>query len=88
MHAAKRGTMNSFLVSLVLVPLTVQAAMAEEKKQVVQGEDLVVTATRTQERPIDVPVTTQVITKEEIELSGVTDVGDLVGKYVTGHYHK
>lgn len=51
-------------------------------------DDLVVTATRIEERVIDVPVTTQVITAEQIELSGVTTVGDLIAKYVTGHYQK
>ncbi len=88
MYAAKQLKMKPLLVSVALVPMVVLTAVAEEKKQVVKGEDMVVTSTRTQERPIDVPVTTQVITSEEIELSGVTDVGDLVGKYVTGHYHK
>ena len=72
---------------LVLLPTFVVAAQAMDNKNV-QADDMVVTATRTAERPIDVPVTTQVISKEAIEMSGVSDVGDLIGKYVTGHYHK
>jgi vitamin B12 transporter len=51
-------------------------------------EEMVVTATRTTERPMDVPVSTEVITREKIEMSGATHVGDLIGKYITGHYHK
>jgi vitamin B12 transporter len=51
-------------------------------------DDMVVTATRTQERAIDVPVTTEVITLDKIEMSGARDVGDLIGKYITGHFHR
>jgi vitamin B12 transporter len=55
---------------------------------VLKLEEVVVTATRTEENVRDVPVPVQIITTEEIEESGATNVGDLIGKYVTGHYHK
>ncbi len=51
-------------------------------------EEVVVTATRTEERPIDVPVSMDIISEEQIEMAGVTNVGDLIGKYITGHYHR
>ena len=68
------------LLSLAALP-----AVAADNQKV---DDMVITASRSEERAIDVPMTTQVITKEMIELSGVTDLGDLIGKYVTGHLHK
>lgn len=88
MRAAGCIQVDKLLFALALLPIIVMPAVAEEKKQTMKADEMVVTATRTEERPIDVPVTTQVITREAIEMSGVTDVGDLVGKYVTGHYHK
>lgn len=51
-------------------------------------DEMVVTGTRTEQRAVDTPVTTQVITREQIELSGVTDLGNLIGKFVTGHSQK
>lgn len=88
MHLMKQIRIDRWLVALALLPLVATTAAAKDKKQAVTGEDMVVTATRTEERPIDIPVTTQVITRKSIEMSGATDVGDLIGKYVTGHYHK
>lgn len=80
--------LDKLLFAFALVPIVIASAQAEEQKQVVKGQELVVTATRTEERPIDIPVTTEVITRDKIEMSGASDVGDLLGKYVTGHYHK
>ncbi|WP_028317872.1 TonB-dependent receptor plug domain-containing protein [Desulfobulbus elongatus] len=88
MYPTKQVKIDRLVYALALVPLLAVPAAAEGKKQTVKGDDMIVTATRTEERSIDVPVTTQVITRETIEMSGVADVGDLVGKYVTGHYHK
>lgn len=88
MHPMKQMKMDHFLFALALVPLMVMPALAKEKKQTLEADKMVVTASRTGERAIDVPIETQVITREKIEMSGATDVGDLIGKYVTGHYHK
>lgn len=63
-----------------------EADSSKDQSATVDG--MVVTATRTKERAIDVPVDTQVITPAQIEMSGAMDIGDLIGKYVTGHYHK
>jgi vitamin B12 transporter len=49
---------------------------------------MVVTATRTEERPIDVPIHTEVITREMIEQSAATHLGDLLSRYITGRYNK
>ena len=76
------------LVLPLLVSLCTPSFAQEEKTNTQSMDDLVVTGTRTQERAIDVPVSTQVIGREQIEMSGALDIGDLVGKYVTGHYHK
>ncbi len=76
------------LVSALLLTTGLPAAAekAEDKKTTM--DDTVATAMRIQERPVDVPVVTEVITQEKIEMSGVTHIGDLIGKYITGHYHK
>lgn len=63
-------------------------AFAEEAKDQQTVDDMVVTGTRTVERPIDVPVTIEIINRDKIEMSGATHIGDLIGKYITGHYHK
>lgn len=87
MNTRNKMKIDHVLFALALTPFLALPAKAEEQ-QVQSGSEMVVTATRTEERSIDVPITTQVITRERIEMSGVTDVGDLIGKYVTGHYHK
>lgn len=73
------------LVALAITPLAALPVAAEEQQTV---DDMVVTASRTEERSIDVPITTEVITRDMIEMSGALDLGDLIGKYITGHYNK
>lgn len=51
-------------------------------------DEVVVTATRIERRPIDVPITTEIISQEDIQLSGATDMGELLGKHITGHLHR
>ena len=74
------------VLAILLVACPPGFAQATEDTQSV--DEMVVTATRTEERAIDVPVTTQVIGRKQIEMSGAVDIGDLIGKYVTGHFHK
>lgn len=92
MKTNKRGGMKVLWLTMILLlaaGLSVSADEAGEKAVEEEPEtQMVVTATRTEERPIDVPVNTEVITREMIELSGALTVGDVVGKYITGHYHK
>lgn len=71
----------------VLLPLGQPIFAAESGKKATM-DDVVVTGTRTEERAIDVPVKTEVITREKIEMSGALDLGDLIAKYVPGHFKK
>lgn len=65
-----------FTLSLLLIaPALMASADTSRNKQ--KMDDLVVTGTRTEERAIDVPVTTEIITAQDIEMSGVTEIGDL-----------
>ena len=83
---------------LTLIPGTGAVAASEMDKGVSNkdqkkmsrqvADEMVVTASRTEKRSIDVPVTTEIVTREDIELAGVTDLGDLISKHVTGHFHK
>ena len=83
------ATVLSVCISIctLLCPGLSQGDMSMDET-VLKLEEVVVTATRTEENVRDVPVPVQIITTEEIEESGATNVGDLIGKYVTGHYHK
>ena len=82
------GQIATVTTVITLSGFSSQAFAAKEVKKEQHSDDMVVTATRTEERVIDVPVITEVITREKIEMSGATHVGDLIGKYITGHYHK
>ncbi len=88
MKSMRRIRCEQFLFAMALLPLTQVPALAAEQADAQAVEDMVVTASRTEERSIDVPITTEVITRDQIEMSGVNDIGDLIGKYITGHYHK
>lgn len=79
---------RSPVFTLALMLAIVPPAFAEESEVTGTMDEIVVTATRIETPLIDVPVTTQVIAQEEIELSGATHLGDLIGTYITGHYHK
>lgn len=87
MDKRNKVRIDHVLFILALTPFLALPAMAEEQ-QMQSGGEIVVTASRMEERPIDVPITIQVITRDQIEMSGVRDVGDLIGKYITGHFHK
>jgi vitamin B12 transporter len=73
-------------IPLTLAPLTNAQDFQNTDKPAM--EDMVVTATRTEERPIDVPVNTEVITREMIDRSAATHLGDLLSRYITGRYVK
>ncbi len=77
-----------FTCVLALSQLFAPPLFAEESTESQSMDDVVVTGTRTKERAIDVPVKTEVITREKIEMSGALDLGDLIAKYIPGHYHK
>ncbi len=80
-------------VILLMLAMTVMlgataTVLAEDNSEAQSLDEMVVTATRSSERKLDVPVITEVITREKIEMSGTTHLGDLLAKYVTGHYQK
>ena len=45
-------------------------AFGQDANDVQSMDEMVVTATRTEERVIDVPVETQIITQDQIQMSG------------------
>ncbi len=67
---------------------TVEEGKTMEAGQTVKVDEMVVTATRGQGRAIDVPTHVEVISSRQIEQSGAMNIGDLLGKYTTGHLHK
>ncbi|MBM9538444.1 hypothetical protein [Desulfobulbus alkaliphilus] len=75
---------DHILFALALTPCIALPVWAGEQ-QAQSGGEKVVTASRMEQRPIDVPSNTQVITRDQIEMSGARNLGDLIGKYVTGH---
>lgn len=88
MNTNTNRCMRLITLSAAFLLLITPYSFAKDTKEQGHLEEMMVTGTRTNERPIDVPVTTEVITREKIEMSGATHVGDLIGKYITGHYHK
>ena len=86
MQTTQHSTKKHYL-ALALLALTPTAAFAAPTVTQ-EAEDMVVTASRTERRAIDVPVTTEVINEEALQLSGVIELGDVLGKRMTGHFHK
>ncbi len=86
MDTTRRKRCTTLVVTLGLLPAAV--AVAADRPVVQTAEEMVVTASRTEERPIDLPMDTQVIGRETIEQSGATTVGELLGTHVTGHLQK
>ena len=88
MRDENRTVLKRMIAAMVIVLMMSAAAFGQQTKGTQSMDEMVVTATRSEERAIDVPVTTQVIDREKIEMSGALDIGDLIGKYITGHFHK
>ena len=59
---------------------TVQAAEDVKEMQVYQLDDVVVTATRTEKRAVDVPAAATVITAEQIAASGAASAADVLAQ--------
>nr|WP_320012545.1 TonB-dependent receptor [uncultured Desulfobulbus sp.] len=77
--------MKKVLVTGIALAMVSTIAVAEEEQNVSHQNELVVTATRDENRAIDVPISTQIIGQEEIKMSGATDLGQLLSTYVTGY---
>ena len=61
MVPAMNGKVEQFVFSMAMIPFLVMPASAKDSEQAIKAGEMVVTATRTEERPIDIPVTTQVM---------------------------
>jgi vitamin B12 transporter len=83
-----RTMLKTLLIVLMLLLFATAAVNADDTDKTQTMDEMVVTSTRTEKRAVDVPVSSEVITRDKIESSGATHLGDLIGKYMTGHYHK
>ncbi len=86
-----RSWFGVWLLAGCLVAPPVWAAEAdkqEEGKTVTKAEAITVTAGRIEQSVLDVTVPVQIISAEEIRAAGVDNLGDLLGKYMTGHLTK
>ena len=62
-------------------------AFAEESLNEYSIDEIVVTATRTEKRDVDVPATTEIITSKRLEETGATTLESAI-KYTTGVVYK
>ncbi|WP_187170467.1 TonB-dependent receptor plug domain-containing protein [Salidesulfovibrio onnuriiensis] len=76
------------LVLFLTLFLPAAALCAGNDPDGVELPEYVVTATATPAPTRDVPVKVQVITSEDMERSGATDISDVLARYVPGHFHK
>ena len=93
-----KGLMSKVLIGVFVVSLmaimpgiTLGEEIKEKKvkkKEEVALEEVVVTASRVEEKVSEVPASVQVITSEDIERSNAKNVGDLLAERSCGHIHK
>ena len=73
----KKTMSKSLLMTALITGLCIwggQEAFAAEKLNEFALDEYIVTATRTEKRDIDIPVSTEVFTKEDLEKTGTTNV--------------
>jgi len=80
--------MKKVLTILTLATCLISNGWSQSREHFVKLDEYVVTASKEKESLIDVSVPIQILDSKDIELSGVINVGDLLGKYITGHLHK
>jgi len=73
--------MKSFLPAILAGCVFIQTSFAQDTQDIVTDE-VVVTATRFEEKPADLPVNVQVITAEQIRQSGARTLPELLGRQV------
>ena len=89
METVRRITLLWAGIAMMLIALPVWAIAADStgtKKS--ELDDIVVTATRSEGKAIDIPAHVEIISQKMIEMSGAINLGDLIGKFTTGHLHK
>lgn len=69
-----RNNKSTLLASAIFLSLAAPVVAADTTDTAVQTKDVVVTATRTEEEVKNVPSTVEVITQQDIERNGATDV--------------
>jgi iron complex outermembrane recepter protein len=69
----------------ILLPLVASPAAAEENKQTVKADDMVVTATRTEINVDEAPASVTVLTKEDIKKTNTTTLVDAL-KHIGGAF--
>ena len=79
--------MKKLFITTLLVLFCFNPAWATTQ-EVSKIEEMVVTATREEARSIDVPTHVEVISNLQIKQSGALNLGDLLGKFTTGHLDK
>ena len=73
-------TLSALTVNLPLASATSSGGGQSEALEEYSLDEIVVTATRTEKRDVDVPMSTDVITREEIERSGAQNVSQIIQK--------
>lgn len=74
--------------SFLLITNAMSLTQSRAEEDFIQLKEIVVTATRSEESIEDIPVVVQVIDEEDIKISGITNVGDLIAQKVTSHVYK
>ncbi len=86
----KKSITKSLLLTTLLTSSVVWGgapAFAEESLNEYSIDEIVVTATRTEKRDVDVPATTEIITSKRLEETGATTLESAI-KYTTGVVYK
>ena len=82
----KKLLVVSLLLTVLAIPGFSQAK--EEKKALVELEEVVVTAGRVEEKKKEITTNVTIIDEEEIKNSSARDLGDLLAEKGIGHIHK
>ena len=79
-----------FVVSMLLTVLAMPgfSQAKEEKKALVELEEVVVTAGRVEEKKKEITTNVTIIDEEDIKSSSAKDLGDLLAEQGIGHVHK
>ena len=85
----KKSITKSLLLTTLLTSSVVWGgapAFAEESLNEYSIDEIVVTATRTEKRDVDVPATTEIITSKRLEETGATTLESAIKCYQVYHW--
>jgi len=80
--------MKKVLTMLTLAACIANNGWSQSSNEYVKLDKYVVTASKEKESLVDVSIPIQILDSNKIKLSGAISIGELLGKYVTGHLHK